>query len=122
VSEASDKLKRALDALHETSTKQPLSAVLQKAWPAIGIAWASHWVEQIARDLEMADKLIERAAVSSAPADDGRVELEYAFWRLASARDKLRVVITLVVGPVRLQLGASLSRSSARPGKRRRRS
>jgi hypothetical protein len=59
----------------------------------------------------MTDELIERAADSSSPTDDGRVDLEYAFWRLASARDKLRIIIALVVGPVRLQL----TRARVRP-------
>jgi hypothetical protein len=71
----------------------------------------------------MTDELIERAADSSSPADDGRVDLEYAFWRLASARDKLRIVIALVVGPVRLQLTrARVVPSSAYLGKRQGRS
>jgi len=63
----------------------------------------------------MTDELIERAADSSSPADDGRVDLEYAFWRLASARDKLRIVIALVVGPVRLRLTRAESVPKFRP-------
>jgi hypothetical protein len=97
-----DKLQRALDDVHETSTRLPLSDVLRKAWPAIGIQWVVHWAKQLARDLEIANELIERAAAASDPTDEGQVDLEHAFWRLGSAHDKLLVIAALVVGPVRL--------------------
>jgi hypothetical protein len=97
-----DKLQRALDDVHESSTRLPLSDVLRRRWPAIGIQWVVHWVKQLERDLEIANELIESAAASSDPTGEGQVDLEHAFWRLGSAHDKLLVIAALVVGPVRL--------------------
>lgn len=91
-----DLIEKLTAAIESMPTGALPPSELSYAWPAIGRQIPIGWLKEIDRALRLARKQLA-AAESAGPTDDGRTEVEHAYWRLGSARDQVRMLIALLL-------------------------